>query len=124
MSSKRILALYDNEDMLDFFKEFLESHGFKVDTTMDTQRALAEYKPGMYDLILLNTRLPGMPGIKFIQKVNEIDTRVKVLFVTPLDCAEALLRPILKAGQDFLMMPVLPTKLLDRINEMLESNPV
>ena len=38
-------------------------HGFKVDTFNDSQEALSNFKPGYYDLVILDIKMPNNQGI-------------------------------------------------------------
>jgi CheY-like chemotaxis protein len=37
---------------------------------------------GLYDLLLLDIKMPKMNGIEFYQRMKEIDKKVKVCFIT------------------------------------------
>ena len=44
--------------------------------------ALDNFKDGLYDLLLLDIKMPKMTGIEFYQRMKEIDKKVKVCFIT------------------------------------------
>ena len=80
--NNRIL-LVDNEiDISSAFKIGLEDNGFEVDAFDKPDAALSYFNQGMYDLLLLDIKMPKMNGIEFYQKMKEIDTKVKVCFIT------------------------------------------
>jgi DNA-binding response OmpR family regulator len=56
---KKILAVDDETDLTMLCRLALEYHGFKVDTFNDPQKALSNYKPGYYDLIILDIDAPN-----------------------------------------------------------------
>ena len=60
----------------------LENNGFLVDTYTDPTLALSNFKPGLYDLLLLDIRMPEMNGLELYQKMKEIDSNVKICFLT------------------------------------------
>jgi DNA-binding response OmpR family regulator len=60
----------------------LENNGFVVHTYTDPTVALSNFKPGLYDLLLLDIRMPEMNGLELCQKMNEIDSNVKICFLT------------------------------------------
>ena len=80
--NKRIL-LVDNEiDISSAFKIGLEDNGFEVDAFDKPDVALSHFNQGMYDLLLLDIKMPNMNGIEFYKRMKEIDQKVKVCFIT------------------------------------------
>jgi two-component system response regulator ChvI len=61
---KRILVVDDESDLTKVSKLALEYHGFKVDSFNDPQEALTKYKPGLYDLVILDIKMPNMDGFE------------------------------------------------------------
>jgi two-component system response regulator ChvI len=44
--------------------------------------ALSNFKPGLYDLLLLDIKMPEINGFDLHQKIKEIDTNIKTCFLT------------------------------------------
>jgi len=82
MKRNRILLVDNEPDITLAFKIGLEDNGFVVDTFNDPQIASANFKDGLYDLLLLDIKMPKMNGIEFYQRMKEIDKKVKVCFIT------------------------------------------
>ena len=80
--NNRILLVDNEPDIALGFKMGLEDNGFIVDSFNDPQTALSKFSAGLYDLLLLDIKMPKMNGIEFYQKMKEIDTKVKVCFIT------------------------------------------
>lgn len=82
-SRSRILIVDDEEDITFFLKEALEEFGgFEVVTFNDPLLALSSFnnddknnKPTLYDLILLDIKMPKMDGFELYQELQKrIDT--------------------------------------------------
>jgi CheY-like chemotaxis protein len=83
----RVMVVDDEPDIAAVFKEGLEMSGFEVAAYTDPQKALAEYKPGEYDLILLDIRMPVMTGYQLYRELKKKgrggqNGGPKVVFVT------------------------------------------
>jgi two-component system, OmpR family, response regulator ChvI len=54
----------DEPDLTQVSTLALEYRGFKVDSFNDPQKALSKYKPGLYDLVILDIKMPKMDGFE------------------------------------------------------------
>lgn len=83
MATKKILIVDDEADITFTLKEGIEKSGsFSVDTFNDPQLALSNYKSSYYDLLIIDIRMPSMTGFELYRKIREIDSKVKVCFIT------------------------------------------
>jgi two-component system, OmpR family, response regulator ChvI len=78
----RILLVDDEQDIALAFKIGLEDNGFKVDAFDNPSKALSNFKTGLYDLLLLDIKMPKMNGFEAYQQMKQIDKKVKVCFIT------------------------------------------
>jgi DNA-binding response OmpR family regulator len=84
-NNKRILIVDDEEDIAYCFKIAFECAGFVVDIFNDPIKLLSAYKGGVYDLLLLDIRMPRMSGFELCDKIKEIDDNVNVCFITAFE---------------------------------------
>ena len=82
--NKRVLIVDDEPDLTLSLKMTLEENGFKVDSFTDPLSALENYKEeaGMYDLLILDMKMPQMNGFELYRQIRKIDDKVKVCFLT------------------------------------------
>ncbi len=81
-SRYRILLVEDEPDIALAFKIGLEDSGFVVDAFINPEETSANFKSDLYDLLLLDIKMPKMNEIEFYQPMKEIDKKVKVCFIT------------------------------------------
>jgi DNA-binding response OmpR family regulator len=60
--NQRILLVDDEHDVNLTISLILEENGFKVDSFTDAFQALENFTAGLYDLVLLDVKLPTMDG--------------------------------------------------------------
>ena len=80
--SNKILFVDDEPDIIYSIKRVLEANGFVVDSYTDPTLALSNFKPGLYDLLILDIKMPKISGLDLYQKMKEIDSKVKICFLT------------------------------------------
>lgn len=87
---KRILIIDDDPDTTLTFKSVIEDSNnsskhdrrIEVITYNEPLKALSEFKPDFYDLLLVDINMPEMNGFELCEKILKIDTNVKVCFVS------------------------------------------
>jgi DNA-binding response OmpR family regulator len=83
--NSRILIVDDEPDVATLYKLSLEYNGFAVDAFNDPLVAFSKYKPDVYDLLLLDIRMPGMKGFELYKNIKNIDHKAKVCFITAFE---------------------------------------
>ena len=81
----RVMIVDDEQDITTIFKIGLENNEFVVTTFNDPLEALSKFRPRLYDLLILDIRMPGMNSFQLYQKIRDIDNKVKVCFLTAFD---------------------------------------
>jgi len=60
----------------------LEQHGYRTDCYTDPVEAYNNFRDGVYDLVLLDIKMPELDGFLLYQKIRKTDSRVKICFLT------------------------------------------
>lgn len=83
-NKRRVLIVDDEPDVTKTFQLGLEESGFRVDTFNDPEIALSNYKSNVYDILLLDNKMPKMNGFELYEKIRKIDNnvRTKICFIT------------------------------------------
>jgi two-component system response regulator VanR len=120
---RRILAVDDDPDITLTVKMGLEDSGlFQVDTFNDPELALSSFKPGLYDLALIDFRMPKMYGHELYDKMKKIDSKLKICFMTATYTKYEELRaafPTIEI-ECYIQKPVQIKDLVRRVNAELE----
>jgi DNA-binding response OmpR family regulator len=81
----KILIVDDEPDITFVMKLSLELEGFNVEAFNDPLLALNKFKPGMYDLLILDINMPNLDGLTLWYKLKDMDKKVKGIFLTAID---------------------------------------
>src|SRR5215813_8402032 len=81
--NKRILIVDDEPDITFTLRTILEENGFKeVDVFNEPLLALHDFKTGVYSLLITDIDMPRVDGFELYKQIKNIDTRIKVVFMT------------------------------------------
>jgi CheY-like chemotaxis protein len=92
-NTKEVLVIDDDADSAFAIKACLESYqsrdqkgpgssAIRVTTYMDPVKALLEFRPYHYDLVLVDINMPGVNGYELVEKVVKLDLNIKVCFMS------------------------------------------
>ena len=113
----------DEPDIIHSVEMILEDNGFVVDSYTDPTLALSNFKPGLYDLLLLDIKMPKMSGLDLYQKMKEIDSNVKICFLTASELFYEEYRRLDKYPrvdkEYFIQKPFRIKELIRQLNEIL-----
>ncbi len=121
---KRILIVDDDIDITTTFKIAIEStkKGIAVDAYNDPRKALLDFQPNFYDLLLVDINMPYIDGFQLSERVLEIDINVKICFMSAGEINRDALReihPSISLGC-FIKKPVTIDYLIERIMQELD----
>jgi CheY-like chemotaxis protein len=120
---KRILIVDDEIDINYTFETVLKENGFMVDSFDSPVLALNNFKAGLYDLVLLDIKMPAMDGFKLYEEMKKIDNKFKVCFLTASEMFYEQYRPAhsIITGEDHpvIQKPIKNEELIRQINELL-----
>jgi len=122
---QKILIVDDEPDITTALKMYLELQGFHVDTFTDPANALAHFKAGFYQLLILDIKMPEMNGFELYTEIKKKDKTVKVFFLTALSDMHdyAFKKEVFpKEGERyFIAKPIENKEILKRINTVIAN---
>jgi CheY-like chemotaxis protein len=84
----RLLVLEDDTNLRNIYASHLEGEGNTVVACANAEEALAKFKPGEFDAMLVDYRLPKMSGLDFVRRVRAKDEKVGVVIATAANLEE------------------------------------
>ncbi len=120
-ANKPTILLVEDEETLAIGLEFnLQAEGYRVDLAADGRQALDLYKPGKYDLIVLDLMLPYVDGFEVARQVRAQDIRQPILMLTARTQAADKISGLQAGADDYLTKPFHLQELLLRVQGMLK----
>ena len=120
--SKVVLVVDDDPDMTSVFSLGLQDEGFEVYTYNDPLEVLSQFRPNFYDLLLVDINMPKMNGIDLSRKLLELDSNVKICFITAGEANIEALRELYptRGIGCFIRKPVTIDELVRRVKAELD----
>jgi CheY-like chemotaxis protein/predicted transcriptional regulator len=121
-NKETIMIVDDEEDIALIYGSFISSAGYRVRTFIDSDSALREYAsdPFLYDLLILDIRMPGINGLQLYQSIKAINPECKAIFVSALDSASEVVSNLLGAKpQGIIHKPVNKEQLITAVKTAL-----
>jgi DNA-binding response OmpR family regulator len=122
--NKRILIVDDEKDVGRTLKLILENYGFDIDCFTDPALALEKFRPNLYDLTILDIRMPKINGFELYHQLKSRDSNIKTLFISALSYLTAYkthnsnVYPI-EGERQFIKKPVTNKELLEHVYSMV-----
>jgi DNA-binding response OmpR family regulator len=121
----RICVIDDQSDVRAFIRLALETADMEVVEAEDGNEALGLLtKDANFDLILLDIRMPGLDGITFKSKLNDVSRlkEIPVLFVSSLKDDHFKMAGRYMGAVDYIQKPFEPDLLIAKVHDLLAQH--
>ncbi len=89
---KRILAVDDEEIVLDSVRKALRKDDYHIDTVQCADDALKLLESSPYDLVITDLMMPGTDGLELLDRIRGMGSRAQTIMVTGYPTIETALR--------------------------------
>jgi two-component system, OmpR family, response regulator ChvI len=125
--NKRVLLVDDEPDVNLAVKIVLEENGFQVNIFTDPLLALENFKgeSSLYDMLILDIRMPDMNGFELYREIKKIDDKVKACFLTAGEMDYNQFGKELSPALDkncYIQKPIQNETLIKRLNRIIASS--
>ena len=122
MTERQRILLIDNEEGLcRMMEQVLLDSGYLVRAHTSPLKALEEFQPGAWDLVITDIKMPGMTGLEVLQKVKELCRDIPVIIITAYATVEMSIQALRKGAYDMLTKPFEPEELVFRVKNALQQ---
>jgi two-component system phosphate regulon response regulator PhoB len=124
MSAKTVLAVEDEQDIMELIIYHLRKEGLMVKTAATGEDALVAARAESPDLILLDLMLPGVDGLEVCRrlKADRALRRIPIIMVTAKGEESDVVSGLELGAEDYVTKPFRPRELLARVRAVLRRS--
>lgn len=107
-----VLIVDDEIEILHMLRRNLELEGFQVTTASDPFQAVDLMKQELFNLVLLDIRMPGMTGVQLLQELKRINPLTNVIIMTGYSSMANVVDCLGAGAVDYFVKPFMDLNLL------------
>jgi len=115
----RILAVDDEEIILDSFRKILVLAGFSIDTVEKGSEVLGLIRRNDYDFVFTDLKMPDMDGIEVTKAVKHLRPDIDVIVITGYASIESAVETVKFGAMDYVQKPFTEDELLEFVKAAL-----
>lgn len=116
----RILLIDDDESVRTSLALVLEDKGYAVDVAENGKEAIEKSKTKLYNLALIDIRLPDMAGTRLLTEMMEAAPKMVKIIVTGYPSLENAIQAVNDGADGYVIKPFNMDDLLGTIKEQLK----
>jgi DNA-binding NtrC family response regulator len=122
LEKKSILVIDDDEVVRKNFKAILELEGYNVDTAVTGKEAVDKSNTSVYNLALIDIRLPDMEGTQLLTTMRDTVPKMVKIIVTGYPSLENAKDAVNMGADGYVVKPIMDTdEFLNKIKEHLKK---
>jgi DNA-binding response OmpR family regulator len=114
----KILVIEDDKTVGEYVKRGLDEQRYHADLVSDGMEGLRLASGGLYDLLVLDLRLPGMTGIELVRTLRDRGNTTPILVLTAQDSVDFKVQALRAGADDYVTKPFSFEELLARRAEL------
>jgi len=109
--SMQILVVDDEETICEALAAWFAKDGHRVDTANSGMQALERLEQKVFDVYLVDIKMPGMDGLEFLAKLKEKQPDASVIMITAHGSIQTAVEAMKRGASDYLCKPFDPDEL-------------
>lgn len=124
MTKKTILAVDDEEHILELIKFNLEKNGFQVITSDNGEKALELLASNSIDLVVLDLMLPGIDGLEVCKEIKRMEgySKLPIIMLTAKGEETDRILGLELGADDYVTKPFSVRELIARVKAVLRRS--
>ncbi|HXX36198.1 MAG TPA: sigma-54 dependent transcriptional regulator [Thermodesulfobacteriota bacterium] len=106
-----ILVVDDEFSVRDSLYNWFKNEGYRTETAENGSEALRKLQDSLWDIVLLDIKMPGMDGMELQKHIKKIDSTIVVIIITAYATVDTAVESMKEGAFDYLSKPIDPDKL-------------
>jgi DNA-binding NtrC family response regulator len=106
MENYKIMIIDDEKIVGDMAKMSLEHEGYRVETFLSGEAALARLREGRFDVVVTDLKMKGIDGMEVLKTVKALYPGTKVIMITAFANLDTAIEALRGDVHDFFPKPV------------------
>jgi DNA-binding NtrC family response regulator len=111
MQMMKVLVVDDEETICVALDAWLTKEGYHVETAGSGQAALAVLSEKLFDLYLVDIKMPGMDGLDLLARIRELQLDATIIMITAHGSIQTAVEAMKRGAADYLCKPFDPEAL-------------
>jgi PAS domain S-box-containing protein len=123
VSGKKVLVIDDEVTILGLARNIFEKEGIEVDTVLNGEEGLNKLKERIYDLIIIDLKMPGLNGISLYHEIEKSNLELsnRILFFTGDTISSETSKFFEEMQVDYIYKPFDNADFLKRVKRILKK---
>ena len=114
----KLLVVEDDRTVGQYIRRGLEESQYHADLVVDGLEALRLISGGLYDLVILDLRLPGMTGLEVLRTLRDRGNTTPILVLTAQDAVGQKVEALRAGADDYVTKPFSFEEVLARVEAL------
>ncbi len=115
-----ILVVDDEASARNSLAEILRLEGYRVITAESGETALQHLEGDTFDVMLLDIKMPGMSGLRVMEKAARIAPECQIILLTAHGSLESAIEALRYGAHDYLLKPASPNEILASVRQGMD----
>lgn len=116
-----ILIVDDEASVRDALFKWFKFDGYRVDTAEDAIIALQKLQDNLWDIVLLDIKMPGMDGLELQRRIKQVDKSIITIIITAFASVDTSIQALKEGAFDYIVKPVDPDDMSHLIRNAVEQ---
>ncbi len=119
VKNARILVVDDDENIRKVLTTILEEEGYTVDEAENAKKAIEKTRRKVYNLALIDIRLPDMEGTELLTKMKDTVPKMRKIIITGYPTLQNAIEAVNRGADAYILKPFDMEKVLATIKDQL-----
>lgn len=122
LNDQTVFIIDDDPSLCDALRHLFQSIHLKVETYLDAQSFLNNYKYNKEGCLIIDVRMPGMSGLELLEHLSAQKDRLPVIIITGYGDMSMAIRAMKSGAHDFILKPFNDQYLIETIQKCIDKS--